>query len=339
MIFIYLVFIIILLIGIRFTKNFNSDYLSKETTTTINGMFVITIFFSHFASYLSNMNKFDYYLVTSLSYVGQLMVTSFLFYSGFGIYESIKNKQGYINSFFKKRFIPTFINFSFAVVLFIIVNLILGNNYSVEKILLSFTGYESIGNSNWYMLAIFFLYLFTMLSFSKIIKFKDIYRIIIVFILTIIYIVIIGRLKDSYYVDTLLCFPFGMMYSYFKERINSLVFKHYYIYLIILLIFFLGIYYLNMKIPNIYLYNIVSVLFILLIVFITMKFKVKSKIIYFFGIHTFWIYILQRIPMMLFKDSLNNYVYFILCFTITILLSYIIKKMTDKLWSRLLKKN
>lgn len=333
MLFIYILFVIIFLIGIRFTKD-NPDYLKKDTTTIINGMFVITIFFSHFVTYITKTNMYDEYLISILHFIGQLMVTSFLFYSGYGIYEGIKNKKDYISSFFRKRFIPTFINFAIAIVLYIIVNLIIGNTYSIKEILLAFIGYESIGNSNWYMLAIFALYIFIIICFNNKIKTKNIYRLMIFTLLTGIYIFVISRFKDNYYVDTVLCFPIGMWYSYFKDKIDSVLVRRYLVCLISSIILLIGSYYLTKVFYNVYSYNIFAVFFIIFIVVLTRKVKIKSSIITFFGIHTFWIYILQRIPMMIFKDKLNNYVYFIICFIITIGLSYLLKRLTDKLWKK-----
>ena len=336
MIFLYLVFIIIFIIGIRFTKKeFNDNYLSKDTTTIINGFFVITIFFSHFITYISDINKYDQLLINVMSFIGQLMVTSFLFYSGFGIYESIKKKENYLKTFFKKRFLPTFINFIIAVLFFLIINLIMGNNYSIKTILLSFIGYESIGNSNWYMLAIFILYIFIMVCFNGKLKLKNIYRIIILTLLTIIYIYVITRFKDIYYADTILCFPIGMFYSYYKERIDNILNKRYYLFYIIILLLFIGSYYLSKHFVNIGTLNIYAIIFIILIVVTTKKFTFKSKIMSFIGIHTFWIYILQRIPMIILEGKLNKYLYFIISFVITITISYIMNKLMNKLWKRM----
>ena len=334
MIFIYLIFIIIFLLGVRFVKD-NPDYLDKNTTTIINGMFVITVFFSHFLSYVVTNNVYDEYMLTVVHKIGQLMVTSFLFYSGFGIYESIKNKKGYMDSFFKKRFLPTFLNFAIAVILFIIVDLILGKNYSIGDILLAFTGWVSIGNSNWYMLAVFVLYIFIMLCFNKKIKLDNLYRIIIVTVLSIIYVYVITRFKDYFYADTILCFSIGMWYSYFKDKIDKVLNKKYLLWLIGASIFIVGSWYLKNHFGNIYIANLYAISFIIFIVTLTRKLKINSKIITFFGVHTFWIYILQRIPMIILQNKLSNYVYFIVCFGITILLSYFMKKITDKLWKKI----
>ena len=337
MIFIYLFFLILFLLRTKFLKkNFNIDYLSKRTTTIINGIFVITIFFSHFKTYLMNTNVYDECLIEFLNIIGQLMVTSFLFYSGYGIYESIKNKKNYMQSFFQKRFLPTFVNFVLAVLIFLVIDLIIGNTYSIDKVLLSLIGYESIGNSNWYMLAIFILYFLTIFCFNRYFNIKNIYRIILLFFLTCIYIYLITRFKDAYYADTIICYPVGMLYSYYKKRIENFIEKKYYLHLILMIFIFGGCFYLNKKIPNIYISNVYAASFIILITIISMKFEFNSKIIYFFGLHTFWIYILQRIPMIIFKNKFNNYFYLILCFIITIVISYIMKKLTDNLWKKLL---
>ena len=337
MLFIYLIFIVVFIFGVRFVKD-NKDYLDKDETTIINGLFVITIFFSHFQTYIAPYNIYDEKMLTFLHFIGQLMVTSFFFYSGYGIYESIKNKKNYMNSFFKKRFIPTFVNFLIAILLFIIVNLIMGNNYSIEKILLSFTGYESIGNSNWYMLAIFVLYFLLIICFNKKIKIKNLYRIILFSLLVIIYMYIISRFKETYYVNTVFCFPIGMFYSYYKDKINNLLERKYYLCLSIMIALLIGSYFLKEYINNIYTYNAYAICFIIFIVLLTRKLKIKSTIFTFFGVHTFWIYILQRIPMIILKDKLNNYVYFVICLTITMILSFFLKKITDKLWKKIYNK-
>ena len=85
------IFAIILLAGIRLTpiKEFNNDYMSKDNTNTIKGIFVILVFFSHSSQYIGVNNltgTFDAPYVTMQNFLGQMIVSAFLFYSGFGIY-------------------------------------------------------------------------------------------------------------------------------------------------------------------------------------------------------------------------------------------------------------
>ena len=81
---------------------------SIEHTQAIKGFFVITIFLSHFSSYVHLETWYDKPLKIYCSLFAQLMVAPFLFYSGFGIFESVKNKgSAYIQTFPKKRFLKT----------------------------------------------------------------------------------------------------------------------------------------------------------------------------------------------------------------------------------------
>ena len=277
------------------------------------------------------MNAYDMALSTIMNSIGQLMVTSFLFYSGFGIYESIKSKKDYMKTFFKKRFVSTYFNFFVAIFLFILTNLILNNVYDFKTIALSFTGYESIGNSNWYMLCIFFLYLVTMLCFYRKVKLSNIYRIILVMLFSIIYMFVITKFKPDYYASTILCFPCGMLFSYYKDKIDSFLIKNYYKTFIVILIVLCLSYYLSNLFNNIYTYDLFAIFFILLIVIISMKIKLNNKVYYYFGSNVFYIYILQRIPMMLFNSISNNYLFFAVSLISTLLLSYVIKKITNKM--------
>ena len=81
---------------------------------------------------------------------------------------------------------------------------------------------------------------------------------------------------------------------------------------------------------NVFIYNICAVSFVCVIVCLCMKFTFSNRFYTFIGSHVFWIYILQRIPMIIFQNKINNYyIYFVVCFVITILLSIVFKRITD----------
>ena len=90
--------LIILFTLIIFTSRptkMNENYLDKNYTNTIKGIFLIFVFMSHFISYKVPLqdNWIDTIGVTFIKRIGQLMVTLFLFYSGYGVMESIKIKE------------------------------------------------------------------------------------------------------------------------------------------------------------------------------------------------------------------------------------------------------
>lgn len=316
--------------------SFNKDYLSKSNTQVVKGIFVVCVFLSHIRTYVNFTNSTDLLIISFLDFLGQLMVTFFLFMSGYGIYEAIKNKgNDYLNDFPKNRIAKTFFDFALAVTLFLILSIVIGKHYSISRILLSYIGWTSIGNSSWYMFVIFVLYLLTYVCFKLLKNYPDILKIILMTVLSLVYIYLMSKIQPSRYSNTFLCYVFGMWYSYFKESIDSIIQNQRYLYYFILaLIFVMFIYVYPMRNVRLMYYNLTSVVFCLMLVFLMMLFSFKSKLLSILGDYLFWIYILQRIPMILINSlhvELNCYLYLLLCIFFTGLLSYIINIISQKL--------
>lgn len=337
MILIVLVILLSYLLTLKINfKLLNKDYLSKDNTKIINGIFVVIVFLSHFSTYITKTDITEQIILKIVGLFGQLMVTTFLFFSGYGLFESIKKKENYIDNFLKKRFFPIYFNFFLAVILFIFANLILGNNIKINQVLLSFIGWDSVGNSNWYMMLVFFQYLAFFIVF-KYIKVSNFYRLIIMLITSILYIEIIGIFKDSYWIDTVLCFNYGLFFSYYKDKIDKIILKNNIItislFILSLLLFIpLKLHY------GVYFHNVTSIVFVSIIVLLLTKFKSNSKILSYLGENVFWVYILQRIPFMLFKGIINNnYLYLLVSIIVTLLLTIVMNKVTNYIYKKRIK--
>ncbi len=333
----FLLFFLIVF-SLKITNDNSTFAISKEQTQAIKGIFVITIFFSHFCSYVFFDKWFDIPMKTYCGWLGQLMVVPFLFYSGYGIFESVKRKgTTYINFFPKKRILKTLIHFDLAILLFIIYDFFFApEKLSLLKILLSFIAWSSIGNSNWFIFAILCAYVFSYLSlyFTKG-ELKKSFIFITVFCL--FYIAVISRFKGSYWYDTILSFPLGCFFSLGKQKLtlgggkwilwSSLCM----ISLLILFVAKKSFTFINSQLA--------LVGFMSLIVFLSMKIKLKSKILSWFGAQVFGIYILQRLPMNFGKymqwNEQNIYFYFLFCFLTTVLLTVIFQKLTNWIDSKL----
>ena len=334
MIFFLIILIGLFLINIKFTK-LDKDYLNKDNTTIINGVFIIVVFLSHFLSYNSNFNSFDTPLIKIINVISQLMVTTFLFYSGYGTYYNIhKNRKTYIDSFFKKRFLRVLFNFDLAVTIYYLLSICMKKNYSITKFLFSLIGWESVGNSNWYIFVILIIYISIIFVFKLFKKRSDITCLIFVTLISFIYVYLLNIYKADYWCSTLLCFPGGMWYAYYKDKIDNIVLKNmrrYIISLVSLFIIFVIMYKFR---TNLYIYNLMSIIFVIIISLILCTVSSNSKILLFFGKNLFWIYILQRIPMILLQGKLNIYLYFISCFVITIILTYIMNIVSNYIWKK-----
>ena len=158
---------------IRPGAGLNAAYLSPDRTTSIKGIFVLLVFLSHANNYLLSMPAYtadvlNQPYVNFQSHLGQGVVVMFLFYSGYGVMESIKKKGAlYVHAIPKRRILKTLLHFDIAVLLYLFLDLALGTlaRRSPLTVLLAFTGWTSLGNSNWYIFAVLMLYLFTFVAF------------------------------------------------------------------------------------------------------------------------------------------------------------------------------
>lgn len=343
---IYLIaLILIILIGIKINiKGFNKEYLSKETTTCIKGIFILIVFYSHLCTYMIYQPEKDGIMMFLRNYLGQLMVTMFLFYSGYGVYESIKKKkEKYINTIPKRRVLKTLINFDIAVITFAVINKIMGVEYGIKQTLLALTGWGCIGNSNWYIFAIICLYATTYASFKI---FESNYKnaLKLNWILTIITMIAISVYRGAgydYCFNTLICYPLGMTYSMFKAKIEKVLLnnKKYLIIMPILTISFLA--FKKLDPSNTIFYSLLCASFVLLLIGMTAKININNKILKWCGDNLFWLYILQRIPMMILKRigyaAEHAYRFAIICLVLTIVLTFIYSKLTNLLHEKILK--
>ena len=299
---------------------FNDDFLNHDMTNCINGIFILLVFMSHFNPYVRYTTPSDLWYAKIVSKVGQLMVTSFLFYSGYGIVESIKLKgEDYIKKIPQKRIFGTLYKYILAVNCFA---LLAHYRIPLKKLLLSFVAWTSIGNSNWYIFAILMCYLSVFISFSI---FKTNYTkgCIGVFLLSCVYLVIIYNCVKGqhWWYDTIFCYPLGMFVSLYKDKFVALFQNR--LKTICLLGGGIGCYFVGKSLllkyhiltnTSIWIFHNIFYLFaVLLIVFITTNIYIKNDVLEWFGRNLFSFYILQRLPMIYLRKagfSKDIYLYF-----------------------------
>lgn len=355
MIFIVLIFAFICIYSINLVPSTNScsengtrpfmvDYMSVEKTTAIKGIFIFIVFLTHFDDYITFSSAMDIAYNEKFQLIGQRMVTMFMFYSGFGVMESIKKKgNSYIKGIPVKRFFGTMFRFDIALVLFLILGLCIGTKFTLKQVLLSLIGWDSLGNSNWYIFAVLMLYLFTYIGF---IIFKDklhyIPSIVTVTLLTAAYVVILlgFNLKGSWWVDTVIIYPMGMIYSLIKKPIEKFVNSTDTIWLVLFICSIVAttVAY-SLRDKSFLMREIAMVFFVIAVVLFTMRVSLNNKVLQFLGKHLFGIYILQRIPMILFKHiglaDYNIYLFFFASLAVTIVMAWLFEKYVGKLWNKI----
>ena len=199
-------------------------WLSRERTSFVNGFFICMVIFSHlgkFGCYYPDERRLIVLLIP-----GQLIVTTFFFYSGYGImYSILKKREAYVKSLLTRRFPQLLLNFGIAVLIYVIAQHFLGQDYSCSHILMSLIGWEKAGNSNWFICMTLLAYLLIFLSFTVCGARRPYWAIALTAAVMLTSLYIIGQFKESYWVSTYLCIPAGMLFAVRKEHVEKYLSK------------------------------------------------------------------------------------------------------------------
>ncbi len=334
------IFILIAIIcsGLTVAKKneFFKDYCSPKNTATINGIFSVLIFLSHSVQYLKLEGVLDAPYFDLRKFLGQLVVVTYLFYSGYGIMESARKKgTAYIKAMPKNRLFKLWYHFAIVVVFYIITALIVGRKLDLHNTLHAFTGVTSVGNSNWYMFVTFAMYIIIIAAFL-IFKKSNRLALVGVFVLTgaFAYAEYKLGLPVRFY-NTIFCFPAGMLFSELKPYLDKALMKNDITwYAGFTLIGAAFIFFSENRNESLVYHSLFAILGALLVTVAFMKINISSSILDWFGEHIFSFFILQRIPMAILKFAGVNKIpvaFIIFSFFLTVLLATLFDKAMDKL--------
>lgn len=338
------VYVIVCLWGIRFCFGYegNRQYLSVEHTLSIKGIFILLVFFSHLQGYVTFTDWKDLFCVNIIGSIGQGMVTMFLFYSGYGVMESIRKKgEAYVRAMPVKRILSTWFRFACAVTLFVPVALWHRESLTLSRIAWSMIGWEAVGNSNWYIFAVLILYLITYIAFRLAGVKQNLLSIALVLLGTAVYIFTLsfGGIKETWWYDTVLCYSFGMVWSLFVGTTGEKLLNKRVSWGIAMVTLLVAFYCLNEGEFSVINQIIRNLFFAAVVVLLTMRISVGNTILRWCGKHLFPLYILQRIPMIIFKDlgisQISIELFIVLCLISTVAMVYPFEQVTDLLWKKI----
>lgn len=346
-----IIFIFLLLFicinDIKFFGNneFNLDYLSHKNTIVINGIFVILVFLSHsYANIIVDNSLVDLSYQYIQRHMDQAVVIPFLLFSGYGIGLSIMNKKGYIDSILKTRLPKLLLHFDIAVIIYLVLQYFLGTTYDLSHILKSLIGWKSVGNSNWYIFVMLLLYVFIYIA-NYITKKKD--NLFLISLLCLIFsgiYMLTMKIKGipPYFYDTIVTFNLGLIFPLVKSKFDAFVTKNdmtYYLSVLIVgIVYFISF---KLRVVNIVFYLLWTVAFAFILILLMLKIKINNKFVSWCGTKVFSIYILQRIPisiMCYYGLNQPTLIFVSSCFIITIVLSIIFDKFTNKIDGLIFKK-
>lgn len=350
MLFYFLVFFALCLYKVKIKPDesgFQSDYMSVEKTTAIKGIFIVVVFFSHFENYIdiNSLWSADIKFYEYFNLIGQRMVTPFLFYSGYGVMESISRKgMNYVHSIPRKRFLHVLAEFDIAIVVYTIARILLktpfnnGKMFDIKQFLLSLVGWDSVGNSNWYIFSILVAYIITFIAF-EIFRDKKYLCVIGVTVLLSLFVIClrIFDIKERYWYDTVICYAGGMWFSLLRPAVEKILMKNAVWIPVFILSTALCLFSFKFARINFVLYEISMCSFVWAIIVFTMKFSICNRPLVWLGKNLFPLYIFQRLPMSVFDyfglSDYNIYLYFAVCFAVTLGIAWLFSRFSKWLWS------
>ena len=149
--------VLILLIGVKAKKglDWQEEPFALDTAKAIQGFAAVAIIFHHMTQDLMDRSG----PLMFLSECGVLFVGIFCFFSGYGLYTSLKTKQDYLKGFLKKRFVTVLIPFYMCNFVFVIAACIGGAKFEGKELFYVLSGWILLNNHMWYIVEIAILYI------------------------------------------------------------------------------------------------------------------------------------------------------------------------------------
>jgi len=287
-------------------NDFFTDYMDLKNTFSVKGIFVWMIIFKHYGGYYKRKNKYIFEKI--LVQIDQKVVSMFLFYSGYGMYESIKKKGNKYAKTLPIKSLIIFIKSELMILIFVLRRIIYKKEIILKKYILSVFFYDTMGNSNWftYTIIIYYIYAFFSFVFIKNKKYNFLGIIIITFICYIHgYFTYFFYLKGKICgVDNTLSFILGFCYSGIRKYTDKYIMKYDFSYFGILTSFSLMFYYFFInKHKSIFMHILMNGSFSIIVILMNMKVRFDNEFLKFLNVHSYSIYFLQRAVLSTFYEQ------------------------------------
>lgn len=333
--FLLILALIAMIYGIQWLggQKWNDEYTEIANTHAVSGMFVLLVFMSHVSSYFDLGSGDQIYRYVRMAF-SQLIVAPFFFYSGYGVYRSVREKgTAYVKNMPYRRIFRVWLHFAIAICCYWILLKIRGYTINPVKIPLVFLGWYSIGNSNWFIFDILVFYLISWMSFSV---FRNNQKAAVW--CNLILCILFGLLLYLFFPERrifyhlILVYPFGMLFGYYQKGMENRIKQRKYSYFIALGTMVVVFLLLELFRRKLIVYEIHGIVFVTIMVLLTMKVKVGNPVLRFLGDHIFEIYIYQRIPMIALKKTAlfeHHFLYGLCCFALVLIIAFLVKKAED----------
>ena len=232
---------LLLLVGIKPSKlrEWQEEPLSLERSKAIQGFAAVAIIVHHLSQELAQKAG----TIGFFEGLGVLFVGIFFFFSGYGLYTSLKTKENYLKGFLKKRLVTILIPFYMCILVFVAAACICGEKFTPLQLLGVLSGWALINGHMWYIVEIAILYLVFFLIF-RLIKNRTAATVVMgIFVLAMMAgslmlchgadMTASGWFQGEWWYNSSFLFVIGIIFSKHSESIRKIARKAYYLLLVV----------------------------------------------------------------------------------------------------------
>ena len=157
LIIIFPLLLLLLLVGVKISKRkeWQDNPFSLETSKAVQGFAAICIILHHLSQELAEKAG----VLGDFEDLGVLFVGIFFFFSGYGLYTSLKTKENYLKGFLKKRLVTVLVPFFTCNSLFVASICVEGAKLAPIDVAILMSGWYLLNSHMWYIIEIAILYL------------------------------------------------------------------------------------------------------------------------------------------------------------------------------------
>ena len=358
----YSILAVILLIGVKpaVKGGWCKDALSLRTSKGLLGFCAVAIMLHHMSQTIY-FAKEDTGILLFMVDIGVCFVGMFFFFSGYGLYTSLRDKPDYLKGFMKNRLPAILVPFYICNFVFILGSYFSGYEFKEGELMPYLSGAILMNSQMWYIVEVLILYVLFYVVF-RLIKNRDaaciVYGICVMLLIT--FSLRLGHdtttptqglwFHGEWWYNTTLMVWVGIMIARWEEQILGLIRKFY------------GLVFMVFVVLSVFLYNRTiymlqnkgywvewdgypgykekwqtlgvqfSFVFVVIItvVILTQKIRFGNKILDFLGEIALELYLIHNL-FLLYTPGSNRVIYILTCYTLSILSAVVLHMIDRKL--------
>lgn len=358
----YSILAVILLIGVKpaVKGGWCKDALSLRTSKGLLGFCAVAIMLHHMSQTIY-FAKEDTGILLFMVDIGVCFVGMFFFFSGYGLYTSLRDKPDYLKGFMKNRLPAILVPFYICNFVFILGSYFSGYEFKEGELMPYLSGAILMNSQMWYIVEVLILYVLFYVVF-RLIKNRDaaciVYGICVMLLIT--FSLRLGHdtttptqglwFHGEWWYNTTLMVWVGIMFARWEEQILGLIRKFY------------GLAFMVFVVLSVFLYNRTiymlqnkgywvewdgypgykekwqtlgvqfSFVFVVIItvVILTQKIRFGNKILDFLGEIALELYLIHNL-FLLYTPGSNRVIYILTCYTLSILSAVVLHMIDRKL--------